>query len=32
VLERAPQDLIAEANQVVDVISNALQGGIATFS
>jgi hypothetical protein len=32
VLERAPQDLIAEANQVVDVISNALQGGIAAFS
>jgi hypothetical protein len=32
VLERAPQDLIAEANQAVDVISNALQGGIAAFS
>lgn len=32
VLERAPQDLITEANQVVDVISNALQGGIAAFS
>ncbi|KAG9943787.1 hypothetical protein KCU85_g8447, partial [Aureobasidium melanogenum] len=32
VLERTPQDLIAEANQVVDTISNALQGGIAAFS
>lgn len=32
VLERTPQDLIAEANEVVDVISNALQQGIATFS
>ncbi|KAG9532305.1 hypothetical protein KCU93_g1119, partial [Aureobasidium melanogenum] len=26
VLERAPQDLVAKANQVVDTISNALQG------
>lgn len=32
ILERTPQDLIAEANEVVDVISNALQGGIAAFS
>ncbi|KAG9958089.1 hypothetical protein KCU61_g8610, partial [Aureobasidium melanogenum] len=32
VLERAPQDLITEANRVVDTISNALQGGIAAFS
>jgi hypothetical protein len=32
VLERAPEDLLAEANAVVDVISNALQHGINTFS
>ncbi|THW03930.1 hypothetical protein D6D26_03122 [Aureobasidium pullulans] len=32
ILERTPQDSIAEANEVVDVISNALQGGIAAFS
>lgn len=32
VLERSPADLLAEANAVVDVISNALQHGINTFS
>jgi hypothetical protein len=32
VLERAPADQLAEGNEVVDVITNALQHGIATFS
>ena len=32
VLERTPQSLIADANAVVDVITNALQAGINAFS
>ena len=32
VLERAPPSLLAEGNAVVDVITNALQHGIETFS
>ena len=32
VLERAPPSLLADGNAVVDVITNALQHGIETFS
>jgi hypothetical protein len=32
VLEWAPPSLLAEGNAVVDVITNALQHGIETFS
>jgi hypothetical protein len=32
VLKRTPQDVLAHANQVVHVITNALQSGIAAFS
>jgi hypothetical protein len=32
VLERAPADMLAEGNEVVGVITMALQHGIAAFS